>query len=90
MKNFEMMFVAAAILLTANSPMASAKETTDEKISAVAHDAKRGVKKAAHRVEEALCAKGDVTCAGKKVENRVIEAKDATVDKATEVKNKIN
>lgn len=69
---------------------ASADETVSEKVSAAGNTAGRTVKKGAHRVQEATCTKGQVGCAGEKVKNRAVEAKDSVVDGATEVKNKVD
>ncbi len=68
----------------------SAEETTGEKIEAKGHDVKRGVKKTVHRSEEAFCNDSTLECGAKKVGNRVVEAKDATVDGVKKVKNKVD
>ncbi|HXH75505.1 MAG TPA: hypothetical protein VNJ08_11100 [Bacteriovoracaceae bacterium] len=69
---------------------AFADETVGEKAAVVATDAGRGLKKGANRVSEALCMEGDLKCAGKKAKNRIIEGKDAAVDGASELKNKVD
>lgn len=68
-----------------------AEETVGEKTEATVNNAKRAVKKGAHRVEEAVvCAEGDLKCAQKKVANRTKEAAQYVKDKAKEIKNKID
>ena len=61
---------------------ALAEETVPEKAEATKNDVKRAVKKAAHRVEEAVCAESDAKCLAKKAKNRGKEAVEATSDKA--------
>lgn len=70
--------------------IAHAEETWTEKAGAKGHEVKRELKKAAHRIEETTCADGTVTCAGRKAANRIEEAKDAAVDGAKNLKNKID
>lgn len=70
--------------------IAFADETITEEIVANSNDAKRGLKKGAHRAQEALCMDGDVECAARKAKNRLIEAGDAASDTASEIKNKID
>lgn len=86
--NFAALFFS--IFAVATGFQATAAETLLEKASVKAHDASRAMKKAAHRVEEKTCTEGKLKCAAKKVGHRVVEAKDATVDKAKEMKNKID
>ena len=62
------------------SGVAQADQTVKEAAAATANDAKRGVKKGANRVEEALCAKDDAKCLAEKAANRAQEGKDAVVD----------
>ena len=82
--------IFASLVLSTLSQISYADETVTEKVAASSNDAKRGMKKGAHRVQEALCMDGDVECAAGKVKNRIIEAGDATSDAATKVKNKID
>lgn len=82
--------IFTALVLSTLSQMAYADETVTEKVVASSNDAKRGMKKGTHRVQEALCVDGDVECTGHKVKNRIIEASDATSDAAAKVKNKID
>ncbi|MBO9668351.1 MAG: hypothetical protein J7501_16245 [Bdellovibrio sp.] len=61
----------------------TAKESsTTEAVKDAAHDAKRAVKKGAHRVEEKTCemVNGKMQCVAKKAANRVEETKDEAVD----------
>lgn len=90
MKNIDVMMIAASIILSATIQPAMAKETPAEKAIVKGNDAKRSIKRGAHRVEEALCMKSDFSCGVEKVKNRTLEAKDSTVDKTKEIKNKIN
>ncbi|MBX2987706.1 MAG: hypothetical protein KF802_07390 [Bdellovibrionaceae bacterium] len=83
------MLAAAALAFAFAGPVIAA-ETIGEKAQATAHDAKRGAKKAVNRAKEAVCMEGDLKCAAKKAANRAEEAKDATVDKAKEVKNSVD
>lgn len=83
-----------AIALIGFTGVVHAEETVGEKAAVVGKDAKRAVKKGAHRVEESLCGKltGDskLECLAKEAKNHVVEAKDAVVDKASEVKNAVD
>lgn len=67
-----------------------AEETYGEKTQATAHDAKRAMKKGAHRTKEAMCMKGDAKCLAEKAKHRGEEAGDAVSDKAAEMKNKMD
>lgn len=77
-------------MLTVASQVALSDETVSEKVVAKSNDVKRNLRKGSNRVQEAVCMEGDLKCAGKKVKNRTVEAKDATVDGVKEVKNKID
>lgn len=90
MSKMGLIMFAASFIVTASVHVAYAEETVGEKVEAAANNAKRGVKKAANRVEEAVCMEGDLKCAAEKAGNRVIEAKDATVDGAKKLKNKVD
>lgn len=70
--------------------MAYADETVGEKAQATGNDAARAVKKGAHRVEEAACAKSDTQCLADKAKHRAEEATDYTKDKASEIKNDVD
>lgn len=67
-----------------------AEESVSEKTSAKAHDAKRAMKKGGHRMAEAVCMESDAECLAKKAKHRAVEAKDYTVDKAHEAKDKVD
>ena len=73
---------------------AQASESLAEKAEATAKTVVREIKKGANRAEEAACGKltGDskAACLAKKAKNRVVETKDATVDKVDEVKNAVD
>jgi hypothetical protein len=69
---------------------AHAEETVGEKTAATANDAGRAVKKGAHRVQEAVCAKSDAKCLAQKAKHRGEEAMEYTGDKAKELKNTVD
>ena len=85
MKN--LLLVVLALGLTAP---AFAEQTVGEKAEVHMKDAKRSMKKGMHRTKEAVCMKGDAKCAADKMANRAEEAKDATVDKVDELKDKVD
>jgi uncharacterized membrane protein YtjA (UPF0391 family) len=79
------------VLMTfATSYTVKADETIGEKTHAAVNAAARGIKKGANRVEESLCSKGDLKCAGLKAKNRAVEAKDSAIDTIQETKNKLD
>ena len=82
--------ILTACLMTAAVLPAHAEETMGEKAAVEGNNAKREVKKGANRVKEAVCTEGDAKCAAKKLKHRAGEAKDATVDKAKEVKGDVD
>ncbi len=92
MKSSKLNAIAMAFLLV--SPMlvgaTYAEETVGEKAEAAANDAVRGVKKGAHRAEEAVCMESDTKCLAEKAKNRAKEAGEYTKDKAKEVKNSVD
>lgn len=67
-----------------------AEETVAEKTKVMAHDAKRAMKKGAHRAEEMVCMKSDAKCMAEKAKHHASEAGDAVSDKASEIKNKMD
>lgn len=84
-----------ALLLTAFLSVAfispvMAEQTVLEKTEVKAKDAKRAIKKGYNRVEEKVCMKDDMKCLEQKAKHRANEAKDATVDKADEVKDRVD
>ncbi len=88
MKFFFVSFSCLMFALVMTS--AQADETVSEKVSATGNSAGRAMKKGAHRVQEATCAKSDAACAAQKVKNRAVEAKDSVVDGAEELGNKVD
>jgi hypothetical protein len=91
MKNYGLMATfLITFMVSAMGQVLFAEETTGEKIQASAHDAKRGMKKGAHRLEEAVCVASDVKCTSEKVKNRAVEVKDLTVDEVKKIKNKVD
>lgn len=85
----KVIFLAFSILML-TLVAASADETVSEKVEAAGNSTSRTIKKGAHRISETVCTKGDAACAAKKVQNRAVEAKDAVVDGAKKVGNKID
>jgi hypothetical protein len=91
MRNNELIAIfLATFIASASGQVLFAEETAGEKIHASAHDAKREMKKGAHRVEEAICVESDMKCTAKKAKNRAVEVKDLTVDEVKEIKNKVD
>lgn len=84
-----MKFALILSLLFAVS-LAHAEETLSEKAVKHKNSTVRAAKKGANRVKEAVCMEGDLKCGAKKVGNRLEEAKDATVDEAKAIKEKID
>ncbi len=77
-------------LLTLTMSMPAFAQSAQESVKDTVNDAKRGVKKGANRVEEALCTGTRAECAAKKLKNRAEEATDAAKDKAVELKDKVD
>ena len=69
---------------------AMADATSAERATTDTNSVERTAKKATHRVQEAVCSKGDVKCAEQKAKNRAEEAKDYVKDKGQETKQKID
>lgn len=90
MKTFGIIVFAVTFVLATAAQMSIADETIGEGVTASAKTAKRAAVKGAHRTQEAICPDGELECGATKVKNRAMEAKAATVDKAEELKNKID
>lgn len=87
----KLMFLAiTALMISLVSASAKADETVTEKVEAAGNTTSRTIKKGAHRISETVCTKSDAACAAEKVQNRAVEAKDAVVDGAKKVGNKID
>ncbi|MCH9697167.1 MAG: hypothetical protein K0U68_03605 [Gammaproteobacteria bacterium] len=67
-----------------------AEETLEEKFEDKTNDLKRASELQKNRVEEALCAEGDLACLKEKASNRLEETGKAIGDKASEIKNDID
>lgn len=84
----------SSIMACALFTTAQAEETIKEKVTVKAKTVVREVKKGVNRAEEAVCGKltGDskTECLTKKATNRVVETKDAVVDKVDEVKGAVD
>jgi uncharacterized protein YjbJ (UPF0337 family) len=85
-----LLFIKICFIFTLFISSALAEETLLEKAESVGNATARTVRKGANRVSEAVCNKGKAECAGEKIKNRAQEAKDAVVDSAKELKNKID
>ncbi len=85
----KMLLIAAALFMGVNGNV-FADQSVYEKAKVSGNDTKRAVKKAAHRVEEAVCAEGDAKCLAKKVENRTEEGVDYVKDKAAATKDVVD
>ncbi|MXS85197.1 hypothetical protein ABO04_04520 [Nitrosomonas sp. HPC101] len=83
-------YLLSAALLMFLSSSVIAEETLTEKLETKTNDAERATNKAINRVQEATCTDSDVECLKQKAENRASEAYDATKDKASEIKNKVD
>jgi hypothetical protein len=79
------------IFLLASAPLvASASEDgVRDDVRRDSNDAKRSVKKAGHRVEEAGCMGTRSECARRKAKHRVQEATDHAKDKVAEVNDQL-
>ena len=76
-------------LLTAAPQLARASEAdVKSDVRSDADDTKRGVKKAANRVDEAGCTGTKAECAKRKAKHRVQESTDKVGDKTTEAVDK--
>lgn len=84
------LFLMCLFVTSAATQVLFADETTGEKVAVTTNKLKRNIKKGSHRLQEAVCAESDLKCAAKKVKNRTVEVKDATVDGVREVKHKID
>lgn len=82
--------ILSALLIGSTMTIAHAEETTGEKAAEMGRDAKHSMKKGMNRAKEAVCMEGDAKCAAKKLKHRAGEAKDATVNKAKEVKDQVD
>jgi len=80
----------SAVFLMFLSSSVIAEETLIEKLETKKNDAERATSKAIDRVQEANCRDSDIECLKQKAKNRASEAYDATKDKASEIKNKID
>lgn len=79
-----------AVALMGLTGFAYCEETLGEKAEASANDASRSVKKGVNRVQEAVCAEGDMKCLSEKAKHRAEEGTDYTKDKAKELKNSVD
>lgn len=82
--------LAACVIAFSLSSNAFAEETLIEKLEVQKNDTQRSANKAINRAKEAACTGSEAECMKQKAEHRASEAYDATKDKASELKNKIN
>lgn len=83
-------FLFMVLIFGISHDLALAVETASEKEVSNMKTAGRTIVKGTHRVQEAFCLQDDLACLAKKVKNRTLEAKDATVDGTKEIINKID
>jgi hypothetical protein len=84
------LLIMLAMSLSFSSVNVLAAETFGEKLDARTNDAQREANKAVNRAKEAACPDSDAECLKEKAKNRAGEAYDATKDKASEIKNKVD
>ena len=82
------------LALVGSANVGIAAESIPEKAQVTTNTVTRSAKKGLNRTAEAICGNltGDnkVQCLAKEAKNRIIEGKDAFVDKASEVKNAVD
>lgn len=83
-------YLLSAVFLMFLSSSAIAEESFTEKLETKTNDAQRATNKAINRAQEATCTDSDAECLKQKAKNRASEAYDATKDKASELKNKVD
>lgn len=83
-------YLLSAVFLMFLSSSVIAGETLIEKLETKTNDAERTTNKAINRTQEATCTDSDAECLKQKAKNRASETYDATKDKASEIKNKID
>jgi len=84
------LYLPIALIMSLSLSNAFAEETMMEKLDVQKNDMKQSANKAINRAKEAACTDSEMECMKQKVEHRASEAYDATKDKATEIKNKID
>jgi hypothetical protein len=75
-------------VLAAPAAVAKADEV-DDGVKKDAHDVKRSVKKAGHRIDEAACTGSEADCAARKDKHRLQEAGAKVGDKVDETTDKL-
>jgi hypothetical protein len=70
--------------------LASAAETVGESVKHAGNTAGSNLKKAGHRIDEAVCTGGKLKCGVRKGKNRLKEGGDTVHDKGTVVKDKVD
>jgi len=86
----KLLHLAAALVMSFFLSSAFAEETIMEKLDVQKNDMQRSTNKAINRAKEAACTGSEMECMKQKAEHRASEAYDATKDKATELKNKLD
>ncbi len=86
----KLLHLAAALVMSFFLSSAFAEETIMEKLDVQKNDMQRSTNKAINRAKEAACTSSEMECMKQKAEHRASEAYDATKDKATELKNKLD
>jgi hypothetical protein len=88
MKDFFKVLTLVVVGFSGIAGVAVAEESVPAKAKVVKNNASRKTKKAAHRVQEAVCAESDAECLAQKAKHRTTEAGEAVEDKASEIKGK--
>ena len=80
-----------ALALAIPISFASGEQSTGEKVSAEAREAKTAVKKTGRKIKDKTCemVNGKLECAADKAKHGMQNAADKTSDKAKEVKDKV-
>lgn len=84
------LYLPIALIMSLSLSSAFAEETMMEKLDVQKNDMKQSANKTINRAKEAACTDSEMECMKQKIEHRASEAYDATKDKATEIKNKID
>jgi hypothetical protein len=90
MKIFMKSLTVTVCALSFVAALAGAAETVGESVKHAGNTAGRNLKKAGHRIDEAVCTAGDLKCGVRKGKNRLKEGGDTLHDKGTEVKDKVD
>jgi hypothetical protein len=88
--NFSVLRLLGLCLMASGPTLARASESdVKADVRSDTDDAKRGVKKAAHRVDEAGCTGSKAECEKRKTTHRVDETKEHVSDKVHETSDRV-